>query len=461
MEQATVTGQEWLDLPEVLSQEQYELYLRQWMEEQDLHMNSMIPSSLEATGHCIVEWRAEGIHVYDPRGEGYFDCLGAGGVFGLGFRHPRVLEAVKKQLDRMALSTRMGVVPGQTAVARKLNALVPDWDLPYIFLGSSGTEAVEAAIKLARIATRRPGLVGAREGYHGMSIGTISVSGLRLWRDGIEPGVGATRLVPHGNIDALRSVVDRTTAAVILEPIPWASGCIVPPADYFSQVRQLCDEHGALLIADEIQTGLGRTGEIFALKHWNVRPDILCVGKVLSGGLVPVAATMFSRRVKRVEEARPLFNNSSFGGNPLACAAASATLDVLVQEGLFEQARQLGEQLGHGFDELPADLPEVFSGQHGLGLMRCIETTHPIYGALLQDILLKQHRIMVASMLHLPQLVRVSPPFISTPEDIDRLLGAFRAAGNQLRELGPEAAQARLAEVYQKVIATHQARRSS
>ncbi len=455
MQQNTTAKNEYLDwrtLPDTLSEEEYAVLLHQLLEEQKQHQNPLIPASYEATGTCLIEWRTQGKFLYDPKGIPYFDCLGAGGVFALGFNHPDVIETVKKQLDRMPLSPRLGVSPGQSALARKLNALIPEWNLPFIFIGNSGTEAIEAAIKLARLATRRPGLIGTLEGYHGMSTGTLSLSGLKLWKEGIEPGLGAIKLVPHGNFKALEKVVDHNTAAIVLEPIPWASGCIVPPPDYFPKIRELCDRKGVLLIADEIQTGLGRTGKTFALQHWNIKPDILCIGKALTGGVMPVSAVLYNDKVKQAEIPRPLFNNSSFGGNPLACAAACTTLDVMQRDNLFERARELGNQLETGFEQLCHTYPEVFKTHHGSGLMRCIETTSPAYGTLLQEKLMKQHRILVAAMLHAPHLVRVSPPFIATSADIDQLIEACLSCGKELRTIGASKAQQQVNEMCRKVI---------
>lgn len=384
----------------------------------------------------FVEWRGEGIHVYSPDGDRRFDCVGAGGVFGLGFAHPALVEAVTEQAKRGGLSTRVGFVPNQAELAEKLVALAPD-NLKYAFFANSGTEALECAIKLARLATGRKKLIGTYMGYHGLSIGTISISGLSTWRDGIGPYLDGTALVHHGSLESLAEELDDDTAAVILEPIQWASGCRVVDRDYFCKVSEMCKEKGALLILDEVQTGLGRTGYNFALEHWRVKPDILCVGKVLSGGMIPISAVLFTQEIQDFEGKRSLFNNSSYGGNAIACAAGVTTLNLL-QDRYFERARILGEQMARGFDALLEEFPDLLVGYHGLGLMRCLEFRTPVAGYLFSSRMSTDHRIIVASMGHIPAYVRVSPPFIASDEDMERLIQSSREALLSLRETGPE-----------------------
>jgi putrescine aminotransferase len=388
----------------------------------------------EALKTSFVEWRGEGIYVYTPDGQKRFDCVGGGGVFGLGFAHPDLVEAVCQQARRGGLATRAGYLPNQAELAEKLLAVAPD-NLKFAFFANSGTESVECAIKLARLATGRSKLIGTHMGYHGLSTGTISLSGIGVWRDGIGPYLEGTELVHHGDLDSLAEVLDEDTAAVVLEPIQWASGCKVVDIDYFQKVSEMCKEKGALLILDEVQTGLGRTGYRFALEHWNVKPDILCVGKVLSGGMIPISAVLYTEAVQAAEYKRALFNNSSYGGNPIACAAGVTTLNLL-QDKYFERSRILGDQLAKGFDELLAEFPDVLAGYHGLGLMRCMEFRAPVAGYVFSTRMATKHNVIVASMGHMPTFVRVSPPFICTDHDMAYLLDACRACIKELQELG-------------------------
>jgi putrescine aminotransferase len=428
MPNSTITARlNWLDMPAVVDdpslRERYRKHLLQELED---HSYGPLAQHMRITESDLIEWRTDGLYLYTMNGEPYFDCLGAGGVFGLGFNHPDVIGAVRKQLDRSALNTRFAMCPAAGALYEKLAQWAPV-GLTRSFLASSGTEAMEAAIKLARLATGKAQLIGTDFGYHGMSIATLSISGLRLWRDGTEPSVGATTVLPFNDIEAMRKAIDKNTAAVILEPVQWASGCEVARTDYLQAVRQLCDENGALLIFDEIQCGLGRTGHNWAHEIMGVVPDILCVGKILSGGVMPLAATMYTEKIYQAEVNRPLFNNSSYGGNSLACAAGFATLEVMERDNLVERSKVLGDRVGQAFDQLAVDFPTVVKGQRGVGLMRCMILTQPMLGLLVQDFVRVDHNILIASMLHIPEFVRISPPFICKDEDIEKLIAAIRS----------------------------------
>jgi len=435
--------------PETVSKEQSEKWMSDTGQVLEEHVVPFLATAQKIMDSAFVEWRGEGKYIYSPEGDKWFDCVGAGGVFALGFAHPDLVESVVEQAKRGGLATRVGFLPGQAELTEKLLAITPD-NLKYVYFGNSGTEAVEAAIKLARLSTGKKKLIGTHMGYHGMSIGTISLSGINMWRDGVGPYLESSVLVTHGDIASLEEAIDNDTAAVVLEPIQWASGCKVVPDDYFAQVRELCDKHDALLIFDEVQTGLGRTGKKFALEHWGVEPDILCTGKILSGGMVPVSAVMYSDRVHRGERMRPLFNNSSFGGNPLACAAGITTLSLL-EEKYFDRAARLGDLLGEIFDELAEEFPQYITAHHGLGLMRCLEFSVPLYGAVFSEWLRKQESILVAAMGHIPQFVRISPPFICEDEDLRVLKKACVSVINSMAEQTPQELFQDFSAILQKV----------
>jgi putrescine aminotransferase len=395
-----------------------------------------IATAMRVMESAFVEWRGEGKYIYSPDGQAWFDCVGAGGVFALGFAHPDLVEAVSLQAKRGGLATRIGFLPGQAELTEKLLRITPD-NLKYVYFGNSGTEAVEAALKLARVSTGKTKLIGTNLGYHGMSLATISLSGINMWRDGVGPYLEDTVLVQHGDLHAMEQAIDDETAAVVLEPVQWASGCKVVSKNYFSQVKALCEKHGALLILDEVQTGLGRTGKRFALEHFEVEPDILCTGKILSGGMVPVSAVLYTDRVHRGERMRPLFNNSSFGGNPLACAAGITTLNLL-EEKYFERAEKLGDLLGEAFDELVEEFDQYLLGHHGLGLMRCLEFQMPLYGAVFAEWMRRDESVLVAAMGHIPQFVRISPPFICEDQDIQTLKESCAKVIRAMAELTPQ-----------------------
>ena len=284
----------WLNMDPTLTEEQNQALTEDVLGRLERHVNPQMARNLRLLHEEFIEWRSEGCYVYDPMGRPYFDAVGAGGVFALGHSHPEVVGAVHRQLDRGGLSVRTGLVPGQLELLERLSRRVPG-QMPFGYIGSTGTEAMEAALKLARLTTGRPGLVGMQMGYHGMSVGTLSISGIPYWREGFSPLLEPVRLVPFGDLKAAREAVDSTTAAVFLEPVQWASACSVAPAEYLQGLRRLCDETGALLILDEIQCGLGRTGRWFAADHSGVVPDMISVGKALSGGVMPISALMFNQ----------------------------------------------------------------------------------------------------------------------------------------------------------------------
>jgi len=426
---------EWLDLEPTLTEEQNRQQTEVVLGRLERHVHPLLARNLRLLNEEFIEWRSAGCYVYNPLGHAYFDAVGAGGVFGLGHSHPKVVEAVRRQLDRGGLSVRTGLVPGHLELLERLSRRVPG-QMPYGYIGSTGTEAMEAALKLARLTTGRSGLVGMEMGYHGMSVATLSVSGTSYWREGFAPLLQDCRLVPFNDLAAADTAITSSTAAVFVEPVQWASGCTVASPEFLSGLRRLCDERGALLILDEIQTGLGRTGRWFAADHSGVIPDMISVGKNLSGGLMPVSALMFNQKVQDACLRRPLFNNSTFGGNPLACAAALAALEVLEEEALIPRVEELGRRLETGLDSLKKACPSVVAGHRGQGLMRCIFTRDPRYGLMVSSILMKDHRMILPSMAHAPYVLRMSPPFICSDVDIDRILDSLGEACARVKEMG-------------------------
>ncbi|MBM3461343.1 MAG: aspartate aminotransferase family protein [Armatimonadetes bacterium] len=372
----------------------------------------------------FVEWEAQGPYIWDIHGNEYLDGMTFGGVFGLGHRHPRVVEAVKQQLDRMPLSSRLAFNKPMADLGRLLAEVTPG-DLQYTFVCSSGTESIEVALKLARLTTQRPHIVSTLSSFHGMSIACSSVSGIDYWRQGFFPLLDGVSLVPFGDIDALRKAVSPMTAAVLLEAVQAGSGCTVPPAGYLQQVRELCDRLGIMLVVDEIQTGFGRTGKMFGVDHEGVVPDIMCLGKFLGGGVMAIGACTYRPVVQQAADKRPLFNNTTFGGNPLACAAAIAAVRTVLDENLVERARVLGDRLGAMLDGLITKYPTVVEGAKGLGLMRTFVVRSIPQAFVVVQELISKHRTLLLSPVHTPTMFRVNPPINATDEVMDRILDAI------------------------------------
>ncbi|MBV8644800.1 MAG: aspartate aminotransferase family protein [Candidatus Eremiobacteraeota bacterium] len=374
-----------------------------------------------------VEVRAQGCTITDHTGKTYLDFAGGYGVFTLGHRHPRVVAAVRDQLDRIALSGRTMFNPLMGRLAARLAALTPG-DLAISFFANSGTEAVEGALKLARAATHRAAIVATDAAFHGKTLGALSASGRDAFRDPFAPLLADVRRVPFGDADALRDAVDETVAAVIAEPVQGEGGVHVPPEGYLRAVRAVCDAAGAVMIADEVQTGLGRCGALFACDRDGVVPDVMTLAKGLSGGVVPIGAYVARPSVWNAAYGKaPLLHTSTFGGNELACAAALAALDVLQDEGLVENARARGAQLLDGARALQARYPGVIADARGAGLLVGVELRSEGYGGTIIPELLKRG-VTAAWTLNQQRVIRLEPPLVVTADEVDTALRALDGA---------------------------------
>lgn len=387
------------------------------------HLSGDLARLIKLSGLGALEHSARGTVVRDRRGEEYLD-FGAGyGVFSLGHRHPEVVAAVKEQLERLPMSPRVFLSPLQARLGAELARLAPG-RLRHCFFCNSGTEAVEGALKLARLATGRPGLVAARGAFHGKTLGSLSVSGRPDYRQPFEPLLPEVTHVPYGDLGALDGAVNERTGAVILEPVQGEGGIHVPPEGYLAGVARLCRERGALLIADEVQTGLGRTGRMFAVEHWGVEPDLMTLAKALGGGVMPVGAFMATPEVWSALRGRPLLHTSTFGGNPLACAAALATLKVLERDDLPGRACRVGEVLRQGLEAVRREYPDLLAQVRGLGLMLGVELTDEGYGGSLISEMARR-RVVVAYTLNQPRVLRWEPPLTVELHEVERALEAF------------------------------------
>ncbi len=365
-----------------------------------------------------VEWEAEGVVVRDVHGREYLDFSGGPAVFALGHRHPRVVQAVVEQIRRMPMSVRAMPRRPEAELAALLAELTPG-DLRYSFFCNSGAEAVEGALKLARIATGRPHFVATEGAFHGKTFGALSATGRDKYRRPFEPLVPGFRHVPFGDADALAEAVDEQVAAVIVEPIQGEGGVRVPPDDYLPRVREICDRAGALLILDEVQTGLGRTGRLFACEHWDVVPDVLTLAKALGGGVMPIGAFVARPHLWEAFSQDPYLHSSTFGGNPSACAAGVATLRVLVEENLPERAARMGEVLLAGLREVAARHPRWVRDVRGKGLLVGVEFTDPDVALLASAEAIARGVIFFFS-LNRPEVVRLAPPLIVERQHIER-----------------------------------------
>ncbi len=387
-------------------------------------------------GGETVEWEAEGTIVRDLDGKEYLDFSGGPAVFILGHRHPRVVRAVIEQIQRMPASVRAMPRPVEGELAALLAEVTPG-DLRYSFFCHSGTEANEGALKLARLATGKPGIIATEGAFHGKTMGALSASGRDKYKTPFQPLVPGFRHVPFGDVDALAGAIDDTTAAFIVEPIQGEAGVRIPPADYLGRVRELCDRRGVLLIVDEVQTGMGRTGRMFACEHAGITPDILTTAKGLGGGVMPIGA--FTARPPLWEKmiADPFIHSSTMGGNQAACAAGVATIRTILEDNLLPRATEMGEILLAGLRDLQRRHPDLVKDVRGRGLLIGVEFENSDIALLIAGWALPRGLIVYFS-LNNPTVLRIAPPLIITREQVaaglDRLDGALRDVTHLLRE---------------------------
>jgi len=372
-----------------------------------------------------VEVRASGTTIWDQNGKAYLDFAGGYGVFTLGHSHPRVIAAVREQMERMSLSgkTMFNVVLGRAA--KGLAELAPG-DLQYSFWCNSGAEALEGAIKLARAATGRAKIVATHDAFHGKTLGALSISGRKTFQEPFAPLLADVTHVPFGEASALDAAL-RDAAAFVVEPVQGEGGVNVPPSGYLRAVRAACERAGALFIADEVQTGFGRCGYLFACERDGVVPDVMTLAKGLSGGVIPVGAFIARPDAwNRAYAKAPLVHTSTFGGSEIACAAALAAMEVLIEDDLVANARARGEQLLDGCRAIALEYPQVIREARGLGLLVGVELTNEGYGGWIIPEMLKAG-VTAAWTLNQQRVIRLEPPLIVREDEVDIALAAFSA----------------------------------
>jgi ornithine--oxo-acid transaminase len=412
----------------------------------DRFLNPQMGRILRTLGFDKTWVGGEGAHLIDADGQRYLDLFGGYGVFAIGRNHPAAISAVQEVMAaRMGNLPQLGVTLLSGVLAEQLLARAPG-SVAAMVPANTGTEAVEAAIKIARAATGRPRVLYAEHAFHGLTLGSLSINGNAEFRDGFGPLLEGCDPVPFGDLDVLRAQLERgDVAALVLEPVQ-GKGVNLPPSGYLAGAQRLCRETGALFVCDEVQTGIGRTGRFLALEHWALEPDLICVAKALSGGLVPIGAVLVSRTAfDSVFDGmeRAVRHGSTFGGNDLAAAAALATLRVIEQEGLVERSERLGALLLELTAPLVEDF-EVVREVRGLGLMWAIEFGPPagaigrkvwdaverrqpgLFSQLITVPLFHEHRILCQVAGHHMNVIKALPALTVEEDEIRRFAAALR-----------------------------------
>src|SRR5438445_8430182 len=356
--------------------------------------------------------RGLGAYVWDVNGKEYLDCMGGYGVALVGHCNPRVVRALKAQLEKIITVHSSLYNKTREEFLENLIKIAPK-GLSQVFLNNSGAEAVEAALKFARKFTGKKGMVAMNGSYHGKLFGSLSVTLNTKYRKFFEPLVESVSFSPFGDLDSLRSTVNSETALVILEPIQGESGIHVAPDGFLQDVRKLCNEKGILLIFDEIQSGLGRTGKMWAGQHWDTTPDIMCLAKGIAGG-IPMGATLVRDDILACISKGE--QSSTFGGNPLSCAAGIASIEALTQDGLVENAAKMGKIFREGLERLK-EKQKIIREIRGKGLMIGVEMKFEV-----KDILFDGIANNLLLLYSGKNILRLLPPLVISESDITKAL---------------------------------------
>lgn len=381
-----------------------------------------------STDYTAVEWEDDGAIFRDINGREFIDMLGGFGIYVTGHRHPKILKAVRDQLDRQAIHSQELIDPLRTYLAH-LVALITPGDLQFAFLTNSGTESIEGCLKMAMLTTGRHHFIGAIGGFHGKTLGSLGGTSKAVFREPFLPLLHWSH-VPFGNIDALKIIMESAdfsgdrVAAVVLEPIQGEGGINVAPPGYLPAARELCDKFGAMLVFDEIQSGMGRSGKMFACEFDNVVPDLMALGKGFGGGVMPIGACVGTPRTWQKYIENPFLHTTTFGGNPVCCAAAIATINVLLEENLPAQAAEKGDYLLTHINALAKKFPSVLNTCRGRGLMLGMEFTNNDIGyAVAKELFARQ--ILISGTYINARVLRVEPPLVITHSQLDRFLQAL------------------------------------
>lgn len=388
------------------------------------HINPSRVRILKAAGLDLVEDRREGPYVWDLSGKKFIDCMTGAGSFNVGRRNPEIIRALKDALDHLDIGGFLFFSEKKVELAKKLTEISPGQALTCVTYGASGGEINDFAIKLARGSTLRPKIISTEKCYHGHTGFALSGIGRDAYQKPFMPLMPEFEKVPYGDLAAMARAIDDRTAGVILEPVQGEGGIFVPPDEYFPGVRKLCDEKGALLIVDEIQTGWGRTGKMFCLEHFGVIPDIMTVGKSLGGALYPITAALYKEELQDFLFANPFIHLSTFGGADLGCAVGLAVIEYIQKNRLWENAAKMGDRFEKGFKTLLTRFPSILQEYRRKGLMMGLQYTHESLGPRMSLELSKNGVIAVFSGND-PRVMRLMPSLVIQESDVDFVLDAL------------------------------------
>ena len=400
------------------------------MQKYETYINPSSTRLFRFMGLSSIEARAEGWTITDTEGTEFIDCLGGFGMFAVGHKHPKVVEAVERELRAMPMCGKVLFNEPAALLAEKLAEITPG-ALQYNFFCNSGTEAVEGCLKVARLATGRRKFVAAKNAFHGKTFGSLTATGRDMYRDPFKPLLEGFVHVPFNDLSALEDAVDEETAAVILEPVQGEGGINVPADGYMKQAEEIAHKKGALLIADEVQTGIGRTGAWFGVNHDGARPDLMAVAKALGGGIMPLGSVVGTEAAWKGLIEAPFLHTSTFGGGQMACAAGVATLQVIEEENLLQRSAETGAYFKRGIEEIAREFPQVIKEVRGRGMMIGMDLVKEGAGGMLMALMIDQH-VIVAYTLNNPKVIRIEPPLTMPKQVVDHVLEVLRSGIKQV-----------------------------
>ncbi|MCX7074370.1 MAG: aspartate aminotransferase family protein [Methylococcales bacterium] len=419
-------------------------------------LNNQMVRVLKTIGYDRHYKKAVGQYLYDQEGTEYLDLLSGFGVFAIGRNHPTVIEALKETLTlELPNLVQLDVSILSGLLAKEILKTTPE-NITKMFFCNSGTEAVEAAIKFARFTTQRDKIVFCEHGYHGLTMGALSLNGENIFKEGFGSLLPNCEAVPFNDLVALEKALSgKDVAAFIVEPIQ-GKGVNLPDDNYLPEVQRLCKQYGTLFVADEVQTGLGRTGKFWAVDHWNVQPDMICMAKGLSGGFVPVGGVALTTKImdtvyNRMD--RAVVHGSTFAKNNMAMAAGLATLEVMKNENLVENSLKIGTEIINNLNAMSSRY-ELLKEARGKGMMIAIEFQSPkslklkagwmmleaankgLFCQMVTIPLFKEHHILTQVAGHGMNVVKLLPPLNLTPKDHDTIISAFDATIAETHKMG-------------------------
>lgn len=383
-------------------------------------ISSTYPAFLQKYGINNTALKAEGSIIYDSHGNEYIDCIGGYGIFNIGHNHPKILKDMTDILNSKQLFTKPFISKIQIEAAEKISMISPD-GLNCSFLCNSGSEAVDNAIKLARLYNGKTGIITAVNSFHGYTFGGLSATGINSFKKFFKPLVPDIVQVPFGDIESLEKTITNDTSAIMLEPIQHEAGVNVPPENYLKHVREICNENNILLILDEIKTGMGKTGSMFACDDLDVVPDILVIGKSLGGGIMPIGALVSSKKLWRRFSLSFPMSASSFAGNVLACQAVSSTIDIINHENLVSSCKRKGIFFHEQLEIIVGKYPSILKKVSGKGLLFGVKTVDSATSFKISKEIIKRGVLMFQAYGN-PETIMIEPPIVIAMEQIQKVI---------------------------------------